>query len=144
MLLLIFVLKTRDIRLRLLMAYCAVPLHCRQTHECLDASAQGGGEDFHVLGSVPEPAGDGPPGAVIMSGDRGGGGTGWGRRQSHCLTDGAAASAAAFAVYVNSAGGEEDGKAGHAAATAPLIVSSMLLIIVAVRINAGQRRSIKW
>ena len=107
MFLLNFLLKTRDVRLRLLMAYCAVPLHCRQTHECLDASAQGGGEDFHVLGSVPEPAGDGPPGAVIMSGDRGGGGTGWGRRQSLCLGDGAAASAAAFAVYVNSAGGEE-------------------------------------
>ena len=48
-------------------------------HECLDASAQGGGKELHVLGSVPEPAGDGPPGAV-MSGDteaevgRGGGG----------------------------------------------------------------------
>ena len=69
-----------------------------------------------MLGSVPEPAGDGPPGAV-MSGDRGGGGTGWGRRQSRCLAEGAAASAAAFAVYVNSAGGEEDAKAGHAAAT---------------------------
>ena len=65
-----------------------------------------------MLGSVPEPAGDGPPGAV-MSGDRGGGGTGWGRRQSRCLAEGAAASAAAFAVYVNSAGGEEDAKAGH-------------------------------
>ena len=52
-----------------------------------------------MLGSVPEPAGDGPPGAV-MSGDRGGGGTGWGRRQSRCLAEGAAASAAAFAVYV--------------------------------------------
>ena len=87
--------------MRLLTAYCAVPLHCRQTHECLDASAQGGGKDFHVLGSVPEPAGDGPPGAV-MSGDRGGGGTGWGRRQSRCLAESAAASAAAFAVYVNS------------------------------------------
>ena len=86
------------------MAYCAVPLHCRQTHECLDASAQGGGKELHVLGSVPEPAGDGPPGAV-MSGDRGGGGTEWGRRQSRCLAEGAAASAAAFAVYVNSAGG---------------------------------------
>ena len=142
MFLLNFLLKTRDVRLRLLMAYCAVPLHCRQTHECLDASAQGGGEDFHVLGSVPEPAGDGPPGAV-MSGDRGAGGTGWGRRQSRCLADGAAASAAAFAVYVNSAGGEEDGKAGHAAATAPLI-ASMLLVIVAVPMNARQRRSIKW
>ena len=65
-------------------------LHCRRTHECLDASAQGGGKELHVLGSVPEPAGDGPPGAV-MSGDRGGGGTGWGRRQSRCLADGAAA-----------------------------------------------------
>ena len=105
MFLLIFVLKTRDIRMRLLIAYCAVPLHCRQTHEFLDASAQGGGKDLHVLGSVPEPAGDGPPGAV-MSGDRGRDGTGWGRRQSRCLADGAAASAAAFAVYVNSAGGE--------------------------------------
>ena len=82
-----------------------MPLHCRQTHEFLDASAQGGGKDLHVLGSVPEPAGDFPPGAV-MSGDRGGGGTGWGRRQSRYLADGAAASAAAFAVYVNSAGGE--------------------------------------
>ena len=128
--------------MRLLIAYCAVPLHCRQTHEFLDASAQGGGKDLHVLGSVPEPAGDFPPGAV-MSGDRGGGGTGWGRRQSRCLAEGAAASAAAFAVYVNSAGGEEDAKAGHAAATAPLIVS-MLLVIVAVPINARQRRSIKW
>ena len=49
----------------------------------------------------------------------------------------------AFAVYVNSAGGEEDAKAGHAAATAPLI-ASMLLVIVAVPINAGQCRSIKW
>ena len=119
-------------------------LHCRRTHEGLDASAaQGGGKELHVLGSVPpEPAGDGPPGAV-MSGDRGGGGTGWGRRQSRCLAEGAAASAAAFAVYVNSAGGEEDAKAGHAAATAPLIVS-MLLVIVAVPINARQRRSIKW
>ena len=78
-----------------------------------------------MLGSVPEPAGDGPPGAV-MSGDRGGGGTGWGRRQSRCLAEGAAASAAAFAVYVNSAGGEEDAKAGHAAATAPLIVSMLV------------------
>ena len=92
--------------------------------------------------SVPEPAGDGPPGAV-MSGDRGGGGTGWGRRQSRCLAEGAAAYAAAFAVYVNSAGGGEDAKAGHAAATAPLI-ASMLLVIVAVPINARQRRSIKW
>ena len=63
--------------MRLLIAYCAVPLHCRQTHECLDASAQGGGKDLHVLGSVPEPAGDGPPGAV-MSGDRGGVGQGGG------------------------------------------------------------------
>ena len=142
MFLLVFVLKTRDIRMRLLIAYCAVPLHCRQTHECLDASAQGGGKDLHVLGSVPEPAGDGPPGAA-MSGDRGGGGTGWGRRQSRYLADGAAASAAAFAVYVNSAEGGEDAKAGHAAATAPLI-ASMLLVIVAVPINAGQRRSIKW
>ena len=105
------------------MAYCAVPLHCRRTHECLEAGTQGGGKDLHVLGSVPESAGDGPPGAA-MSGDRGGGGTGWwGRRQSRCLAEGAAASAAAFAVYVNSAGGEEDAKAGHAAATAPLIVS---------------------
>ena len=86
------------------MAYCAVELHCRRTHECLDASVQGGGGKLHVFGSVPGPAGDGPPGAVIMSGDRGGGGTGCGRRQSHCLADGAAASAAAFAVYVNSAG----------------------------------------
>ena len=84
-------------------------LHCRRTHECLDASAQGGGKDLHVLGSVPEPAGDFPPGAV-MSGDRGGGGAGWGRRQSRCLADGAAASAAALAVYVNSARGEEDAK----------------------------------
>ena len=96
--------------MRLLIAYCAVPLHCRQTHEFLDASAQGGGKDLHVLGSVPEPAGDFPPGAV-MSGDSGGGGTGWGRRQSRYLADGAAASAAAFAVYVNSAGGEEEGRA---------------------------------
>ena len=117
-------------------------LHCRRTHECLDASAQGGGKELHVLGSVPEPAGDGPPGAV-MSRDRGGGGTGWGRRQSRCLAEGAATSAAAFAVYVNSAGGGEDAKAGHAAATAPLI-ASMLLVIVAVPINARQRRSIKW
>ena len=106
--------------MRLLIAYCAVPLHCRQTHEFLDASAQGGGKDLHVLGSVPEPAGDFPPGAV-MSGDSGGGGTGWGRRQSRYLADGAAASAAAFAVYVNSAGrGGKDAKAGHAAATVPL------------------------
>ena len=53
-----------------------------------------------MLGSVPEPAGDGPPSAV-MSGDRGGGGTGWGRRQSRCLAEGADASADAFfAVYV--------------------------------------------
>ena len=95
-----------------------------------------------MLGSVPEPAGDGPPGAV-MSGDRGRGGTGWGRRQSRYLADGAAASAAASAVYVNSAEGGEDAKAGHAAATAPLI-APMLLVIVAVPINAGQRKSIKW
>ena len=130
--------------MRLLIAYCAVPLHCRQTHECLDERVPRAVErmDFDVLGSVPEPAGDGPPGAV-MSGDRGGGGAGWGRRQSRYLADGAAASAAAFAVYVNSAEGGEDAKAGHAAATAPLI-ASMLLVIVAVPINAGQRRSIKW
>ena len=94
-----------------------------------------------MLGSVPEPAGDGPPGAV-MSGDRGGGGAGWGRPQSRCLVEGASASAVAFAVYANSAGGREDAKAGHAAATAPLI-ASMLLVIVAVPTNAGQRRSIK-
>ena len=81
--------------MRLLIAYCAVPLHCRQTHEFLDASAQGGGKDLHVLGSVPEPAGDSPPGAV-MSGDRDGGGTGWGRRQSRCLAEGADDSARCF------------------------------------------------
>ena len=37
---------------------------------------------------------------IFMSGERGGGGAGWGRRQSRCLADGAAASAAAFALYV--------------------------------------------
>ena len=42
--------------------------------ECLDASAQGGGKDLHVLGSVPEPAGDGPPGAAMSGDGRGGGG----------------------------------------------------------------------